>query len=323
MELLSYISNLHRKSPKLYSWMRKLCVPVRMTMTDRQRERWLAYYYRARTGRLPDFEEPKAFTEKVLWYSLYYDNVNFASISDKVLFKDYIKDILGSSDYTAKLYGVWTDVADIDFDSLPESFVLKSNCSAESHNIILVPNKTNLDYAWARNEMKRWLDFRNTEVDGFCRAYYDVTPKIFAEEFLPQADVDYKFYCFDGEPYYVNVLRDRFEKGQVKVASISFFDMEWKIVAGRPGRENCVDVPKPKHFEEMVSLARKVSTGIPFVRVDFYESGDRVYFGELMFNPAAGLSKYEPESFDYEMGRLFALPIKTPLGRKHRPDLDI
>ena len=323
MELLTYINNLHRTSPRVYSLVRKLFVPVRMTMTDCQRERWLAYYYHGRTGRWPDYSNPKVFTEKILWYSLYYDNADFTRISDKVLFKDYINEVLGSSEYTASLYGAWTDVSDIDFAVLPDSFVLKSNCSSESHNIILVPDKTKLDFAWALNEMKSWLDFRNTEVDGFCRAYYEVTPKIFAEEFLPQADVDYKFYCFDGEPCYVNVLRDRFENGKVKVAAISFFDMNWNPVAGRPGRENCDDVCVPEHFDEMISLARKVSEGIPFVRVDFYESGNQVYIGELTFNPAAGLSLYEPSSFDDEMGARFCLPLKTPLGRKHRPDLGI
>lgn len=192
-----------------------------------------------------------------------------------------------------------------DWNKLPKEFVLKCNLSYNGNNMKFITNKNEVDLDKLLNETITWLDPRNTMMNTCCCRFNNSTPCILAEEFLKQeghTPNDYKFFCFDGVPYYVYVATAHFEKG---MSAISFYDLDWNMLDVRYADYLSVKVEKPKQFDEMLEIARKLSSGFPFVRVDFFNVAGKVYLSELTFDSGDGHRKFDPVSFDYEMGRLF------------------
>lgn len=290
----------------------------KMVLSNRTREKLLQYHYaRSHDGKELNLKNPQTFTEKIAWYKIFYDNKNFEKYLCKIKFKDFVKEKLGEG-HTAKLYGAWTNVDDIDWDSLPKSFVLKSNCSSFGRNIIFVEDKDKLDKEKAKKDMVRWLDYRVEAVNSFSRGYYYVTPQIFAEELIGEIreqPVDYKMFCFDGVPTYCYSAFDHFDNGIAQSSKIAIYDMDWNVLPVLYKRSQCVPVEKPKHFEEMKKAAEILSAEFPFVRVDFYDLEDRIYIGELTFYSGGLDCCFTPEQFNYEMGKHFVLPKKSKTHR--------
>ena len=254
-----------------------------------------------------DLKHPKTFNEKIQWYKLYYDNKEITRITDKYKFKSYVAEKLGSDKYTIPLLGHWYNAEDMrkDWNKLPKEFVLKCNLSYNGNNMTFITNKNEVDLDKLLNETITWLDPRNTMMNTCCCRFNNSTPCILAEEFLKQeghTPNDYKFFCFDGVPYYVYVATAHFEKG---MSAISFYDLDWNMLDVRYADYLSVKVEKPKQFDEMLEIARKLSSGFPFVRVDFFNVAGKVYLSELTFDSGDGHRKFDPVSFDYEMGRLF------------------
>ncbi len=251
--------------------------------------KWVANRrYRNTFGRNIDWNHPTEFNEKIRWMQFYTDTSKWSLLADKYQVRKYLEG-KGHSDILVKLYGVWDKAEDIDFDVLPDSFVLKTNHGYGE--VVIVRDKAQIDKDSIRRRMSRFqrtpFGYNTAEVH-----YLKIKPVIIAEELLnndlPQSTsiVDYKFYCFKGEPYCCGAFYDR-GKGR----KVSFFDMDWvRHDEWRADRlRNVVqkDIPKPATFDQMKSVCKELAAEFPFVRMDFYESNGKLYFGEFTFTPAA------------------------------------
>ena len=268
-------------------------------------EACLKLKFRLRMGKKLDLKEPKTFNEKLQWLKLYDRKPEYTTMVDKAAAKEYVAEKIGRH-YIIPTLGVWETFDDIDFDALPDQFVLK--CTHDSGGLVICRDKNTLDREAAKNKIEKSLR-NNYYLHGREWPYKNVKPRILAEAFLQEdsGDLrDYKFFCFDGEPKCVLVCADR---GSAEGVKMSFFDTQWNRMPMK--RHHPVitgEVPRPQGLAEMLSLARALSQEIPFVRVDFYEILGSVFFGELTFFPASGLGMFEPESWDAELGSWIRLP---------------
>lgn len=265
--------------------------------------------YKRHMGYSFDINKPVLFTEKLQWYKCFYQRPDMNEITDKYLFKKYIQNKIGEG-YTIPVYGSWTSVEDLEknWDTLPEKFVLKANLQSDGRNIKIIHEKSKIKFSSLRGQLRAWLDKRNTLANSFDCKTYCGTPRILAEEYMANYEdqlYDYKFFCFNGEVFCVYVAQDHFGKDG---SHISFYDLEWKKMPVKYGNHIVGDAPCPKHFKEMLELAKKLSIGFPFIRVDFFDTEDKLYVAELTFNPGGGVTKYHPEEFNKQLGDMFILP---------------
>lgn len=265
-------------------------------------------------GRELNMDNPVLFTEKLQWYKVFYDNENLTRAVDKYLFKGYIAEKLGEG-YTIPYYGVYDSVKSLidDWSSLPDTFILKSTVQSDGRFIKVIHNKSAIDPTSLKRELKEWLIVKNTLVNSYCRAYYGAVPRIIAEKYVEQIDnqlFDYKIFCFKGVPYCAYAAMDHFKNGtNSNEYPISFYDMEWNLLDVQYGNHKIEEIPKPIHFEQMKEIAKKLSEEFPFVRVDFFDTEEKLYIAELTFYPGGGNTGYHPLDFDEELGKNFILPI--------------
>lgn len=278
-----------------------------------ERTKRLMDTYERRVGYRMDINNPKTFTEKIQWYKLFYKgDINLERLVDKYLFKQYIREKLGDG-YTIPLIGAWESVKDFkrDWDKLPEEFCLKSTVQSDGIFIKFVHNKSSIDFKDLSKEVRRWLLPKNTLLNSYCRAYYNAVPRLIAEEYMENVSnqlYDYKFFCFDGQPYVIYAAMEHFDSEDYP---ITFYDLDWNETGVRYGHHRIKDLPRPKHLDEMIEISRKLSKGFPFIRVDFFDTEDKLYVAELTMYPGGGYVKYEPESFNEKMGQMFKLPINS------------
>lgn len=267
---------------------------------------YLRLLYRYKMHRELNLENPQTFNEKLQWLKLYDRRPEYTTMVDKYAVKAYVAERIGEERIIPTL-GVWNRFEDIDFESLPEQFVLKA--THDSGGIVICRDKAAFDLDNARKTLKHSLKrkyFRNTRE----WPYKDVKPRIIAEQYmedgLGDSLKDYKLHCFSGEPKMTLVCSDRFSDGGMRE---DFFDKDWEhMPIKRPDAENSgKEIDKPVNFEQMQELARKLSQDIPFVRTDFYEIDGKVYFGEMTFFPASGFKGFVPEKWDVELGRWIKL----------------
>ena len=254
------------------------------------------------------------FNSYFSWYKFFYDRDDFAQIVDKVLFKDYIANRLGEG-YTIPMYGAWSNVQSLekewfkqDRGALPETFVLKANLQSDGRNIKIIRKKSEIDFNSIKAELESWLKVENTLMNSYDRRFYTSKPMILAEEYMSNFEnqlYDWKFFCFDGKVYCIYVAQDHFGQDG---SHISFYDVNWNKLEVQYGDHIIGDAPKPRHFDEMKVLAEKLSKGFPFLRVDFFDTDEKLYLAELTFNPGGGFVPYHPESFNKELGDQFILP---------------
>lgn len=260
--------------------------------------------YFEKTGNELSLENPQRYTEKIQWRKLYDKQPIYSVLSDKYAVRQWVARKIGE-EYLIPLLGVWDKPEDIDFEKLPNAFVLKTN-NGSSTNII-VRDKSNLNCELARERLRGWLAYPTWFANGFEMHYRDIPPKIIAEKYMMPVDgsadlTDYKFVCFDGKPFMCLVVGTRSTD-----ETLDYFDMEWKhIDLCRRGMHNAAKVtPKPERFEEMIRLASILSEGFAQVRVDFYELNGSVYFGETTFTSGSGMFNFVPDSFDYLLGDMW------------------
>ena len=295
--------------------------PFPMNLSDRERERKLSRLYQRKTGKTLDFSNLQLFTEKIQWYKLYYGNSELSSIVCKYHFKQYIEKRLGPG-FTVPIIGAWTSVDEIPWDKLPSAFVLKSNCQSDSKFIMFIRNKEGVSFDEIKAELRKWINKKNVLVNSYCRAYYDVTPMILAEEYVEQIAgqvYDYKFFCFDGKPEFYKIDYDRFNGHCANYYTGSHQYIPWgeQIFNSDPNFDPGVPTEK---LDEMLKIAAMLSTGFPFVRVDFFYYDGQIKVSEMTFYPGGGFVKVS-EPLDREMGNLLNLPQKSRLGHKYRLDL--
>ena len=271
---------------------------------------YLKLLYRMYLGRKLDLNNPKSFNEKLQWLKLYDKKPEYTKYVDKYEVKKYIADTIGEQ-YVIPTLGVWDSVEEIDFESLPEQFVLK--CNHDSGSTVICKNKNEFDIEAAKSKLKNKL---KTNMFWLGRAwpYKNVKARIIAETYMEDSETselrDYKFFCFNGEPKALFIASERQVAGEE--TKFDFFDMEYNHLPITNGHPNADVLPeKPKCFDEMRQLSEKLSAGIPHVRVDFYEVNGKVYFGELTFFHWSGLVPFEPEEWDYKFGDWIELPKKT------------
>lgn len=269
-----------------------------------KREDFLKKVFEEKMGRPLNLENPKSFSEMIQWIKLYYHDPVMGRCADKVLFKEFIKEKLGE-EYTAKTYEVWETADEVKLSDIPEQCVIKSNCCSDGVNVLLVPDKSQIDFEMVEKEIKtNWFDRRKLHTNSFANYYYEVQPKVYVEELMKESD-DYDVLCFHGEPKFIYVKTEHFNNGINREVGypMSFYTTDWKYIDAKyKGVPTRSDLERPLHLSEMLEISRKLSKDLPFVRVDFFESDGKIYVAEFSFAPWAGLRPYEPEALDYEMG---------------------
>lgn len=256
-----------------------------------------------------NLENPKSFNEKLQWLKLYDRNPLYTKLVDKYKVREYISEKIGE-DYLIPLLGVWDAPEEIDFDSLPNKFVLKCNHNS-GLGMCICTDKSKIDIKKVKNELKSGLA-QNYYLNGREWPYKNVSRKIICEKYMTDETGknlrDYKFYCFDGKPKIVGIYQDR---NSDKETTGDFFDMNFEWVDLKFGMPNALNKPqKPQKFQEMIKIAEILSEGMPEVRVDLYISNNKIYFGELTFFDGGGFDKIEPLEWDYKLGSWIKLPKK-------------
>lgn len=266
---------------------------------------YLKIQYCYHFGKFPDLHNPQTFNEKLQWLKLYDHNPTYTTMVDKVRAKEYVKSRIGEEHIIPTLE-VWERAEDIDFDILPEQFVIK--CNHDSHGVIVCKDKSHFDVERVRIRLGKRL-----KNNGYYYArewpYKNVEKRILAEQFISDESedlIDYKIHCFNGEPKFILVCQDRFSKTGLKE---DFYDLSWKVMdVKRPSAEHGVPVEKPAMLNEMLEMARTLSKGVPFLRTDFYYIHGRILFGELTLFPASGFQRFVPEYYDRLFGDWIDLP---------------
>ena len=252
-----------------------------------------------------NWDNPKNLIEKIYWLQLNTDTSLWTLCADKYRVREYVKD-KGCESTLNKLYGVWENVDDINFDTLPDSFVLKTNNSCGQ--IILVKDKSELNIPEAKKKLKRWMK-SNYGYSGVQLHYTRIRPCIIAEELLINDNdknsslVDYKIWCFNGKADSILVVSERGwnEEGSDRYL-LNVYDLQWnniseKVLKKEDKHYSGSNTPQPTCLKEMIEYAEKLSAGFPEVRVDFYEIKNKVIFGELTFT--TGYGYYTDEFYDY------------------------
>ncbi|MBQ4131506.1 MAG: glycosyl transferase [Clostridia bacterium] len=265
--------------------------------------------FKLKTGKKLNLENPQTFNEKLQWLKLYDRKHIYTTMVDKYEVKQYIAERIGE-EYIIPTLGVWDSFDDIDFDALPNQFVLK--CTHDSGGLVICKDKNTFDKAAAKEKIEKSLK-RNYFLIHREWPYKNVKRRIIAEKYMEDSKTselrDYKFFCFDGVVRAMFIATERQKAGEE--VKFDFYDADGKHLELRQGHPNATVCPeKPKTFDEMKRLAEKLSKGIPQVRVDFYEVNGKVYFGELTFSHFAGMVPFEPEEWDYTFGSWIELPEK-------------
>lgn len=268
---------------------------------------YLKMLFPLRTGYKLNLKNPQTFNEKLQWLKLNNRKPEMVKMVDKVDAKEYVANIIGE-EYIIPTLGVYNSVDEIDFDKLPNQFVLK--CTHDSGGIVICNDKSKLDIEAAKEKLRRGLKvnyyYQNREWP-----YKQVKPRIIAEQYMVDESgyelKDYKIHCFNGVARFILVCKDRYVKTGI---TEDFFSESWEhLNVKRPLLPNSnKNIPKPCCLEKMLSLSEKLSSSFPFLRVDFYETNNKIYFGELTFYPASGMTPFEPMEWDYKFGKLITLP---------------
>ena len=271
---------------------------------------YLQMLYYLKTGSRLNLRYPQTFGEKIQWLKLYDRKLEYTKMVDKYAVKSYVAELIGK-EYVIPTLGVWDKPEDIAFESLPQQFVLKTTHGGGG-SVVICKDKDQLDKENVVKKLHKELK-RNIYDDYREWPYKRVRRRIIAELYIENQDnsnknlTDYKFYCFNGVPKYCQVIKNRRSK-----ETIDFFDMEWlhqEFYGLNPKARPAESVPvKPKHFEKMKEIARKLSTGLVFSRIDLYDTIDGPLFGEITFYPASGMGTFTPNKYNYILGEMINLP---------------
>ena len=261
------------------------------------------YRFRKKFGYNLDISNPNNFNKKMQWLKLYDHNNLYTILADKYLVREYVKNKIGEQ-YLTKLYNVWDSADSIDFNQLPEQFVLKTN-HASGTNIICKNKELLGDKSLILNKLKEWLKI-DYYLLGKEWAYKNIERKIICEELLVMQNgedlLDYKFMCFNGKCEYIFICSNRYSQNGLNV---DFYNTQWeKQPFQRHYPNSNINHKKPVCLDKMITLANQLSEGIPFVRVDFYLIEDRIVFGEMTLYPGSGFEEFTPFEWDERLGRL-------------------
>lgn len=267
---------------------------------------FLSCMVRLQCGYWPNWKKPQTFNEKLNWLKLYNRRPEYTMMVDKYAVKDHVAQIIGQK-YVIPTIGVWDRPEDVEWDKLPNQFVLKTTHGGGNTGVVICKDKSIFDKQKAIVKLNKSLkqDIYRTLREW---PYKNVPRRIIAEEYIDSGNndlPDYKFFCFDGEVKALFIGTER-SSGDVK---FDYFDADFNhldLVQVHPMSGK--DLPKPINFEEMKEIASKLSQGLPHVRVDLYNVNGKVYFGELTFFHHGGVTPFHPQSWDYTFGSWIHLP---------------
>lgn len=280
----------------------------------------LSLQYKIILGRWPNIKKPLRFTEWIQWYKAYYRDPQMLNCVDKFEVRNYVisKDC---KDYLNKIYQLCKNAEEINFEILPQKFVIKTTSGGSGDNVLIIKDKSTINTTDIINKVNSWLkkNYSDTSREwAYSKAAYN--PRIIVEQYLensyessnpnknPTTELlDYKFYCFNGQPFVCQLISGRYTEEH-----IDFYDLNWKRLNGVIGlNQKAKNSPhshrKPKNLNMMIEVAKKLSEDFPFVRVDLYNIDGKIYFGELTFYPGSGYGSFVPDSFDFELGNLFSI----------------
>lgn len=271
------------------------------SMPDKE---YLQRKFKSSIGKHLNIDNPQTFNEKLQWLKLYDHDPKYTMMVDKYKVRDYIEDQLGK-EYLIPLIGVWDDPDDIDFNKLPDQFVLKCNHNS-GLGMCICKDKSKLDIKKTKAELRKGLK-QDYYLTGREWPYKNVPRKIVAEKYMVDEKykelVDYKFYCFDGKPEFLYIATANIKNG-CKNDLMSFLDTEWNLLPfyRKDHQPFPFDMEKPEKLKDMLCIAKKLSKGIPFVRVDLYCINSCIFFSEFTFFPGSGFGKFSPEIWDEKIG---------------------
>jgi hypothetical protein len=267
---------------------------------------YLKLVYWGETGKKLNLDVPVTYNEKLQWLKLYDRKPEYIKYADKYAVRSYIRETIGEQ-YLIPLLGVYENVEEINWDLLPNKFVLK--CTHGSGANIICTDKDNLDVKDANKKLNKWMK-KSWYWFGREWAYKNIKPCIVCEQFIESTGdripIDYKFMCFNGVPKLVQVHLDRYGLSYKK----DFYDVRWNktsICSGVPN--STVVTTKPRKFDCMMEIARKLSKDMPYARIDFYEQNGNVYFGEITLYPTSGFTRFKDHNDDIILGSWIKLPI--------------
>jgi hypothetical protein len=257
-----------------------------------------------------DWNNLRTYNEKMQWEKLFDKDPRKVQLADKYRVRSWVADKIGEQ-FLVPLIGVWNDSREIDFSKLPDSFVLKTNCG--TGDVIIVKNKNNLsnkEIREIRYKLNYYLHY-DCGCNSFEMHYSEMEPKLICEKLLefPDTDVpDYKFLCFDGQPYYCWVDVGRYHNHKRNV-----YDLEWNLQDWNQKSYGNTEAPieKPVHFEKMIEIAKVLSEGFAHVRVDLYNIDGTIFFGELTFTNGSGFEKINPREANLMLGDLWKIDVSN------------
>ncbi|MBQ0030423.1 MAG: hypothetical protein KBT32_08310 [Bacteroidales bacterium] len=270
---------------------------------------YLKLRFRLKMGERLNLKNPKTFNEKLQWLKLYNRKPEYTTLVDKYAVKEYVATRIGN-EYIIPTIGVWDSVEDIEWNKLPDQFVLKTTHGGGGTGVVICNEKNVFDKKKAIDSLK------NSMKSDIYRSYREwpyknVPRKIIAEQYMTDADgqlKDYKFFCFNGEVKFFKVDFNRFTGHRANYYSAEGVLQKFGEKCYLPDFNT--EIKMPENIETMISLAEQLSKNIPFLRVDFYNVDGKIFFGEMTFFPAAGMGKFEPEEWDTTIGDLLTLPIE-------------
>lgn len=268
---------------------------------------YLRMRYFMHTKKLLSLRNPKRFNEKLQWLKLYNRKPEYTRMVDKYEAKLYVSDLIGE-EYIIPTLGVWDDPDEIDFDALPERFALK--CTHNSgKGMYICKDKSKMNKEAVKEGLRSGLK-QNYYLFNREWPYKNVKPRIIAEQYIEECSgadlIDYKFYCFNGEPRFLYVSQGL---AHDETACINYVTLEWEKAEFKRNdyQEFKTLPPKPQNFDKMIELSKRLSDNVPFLRVDFYNINGKIYFSELTFSPGAGFTKFDPPEWDEKIGEWIRL----------------
>lgn len=271
-------------------------------------EQYIKIMYKQNIGYTLDIDNPQTFNEKIQWLKLHDRNPLHINMVDKYLAKQEVAAIIGEK-YIVPTLGVWENIDSVDFDNLPDQFVLK--CTHDSGGLVVVKNKHSINMAQVKNKLQKCLK-RNFYYLSREWPYKHIKPRIIAEEYLDDGKnsvpEDYKIYCMNGKPRYIVIFHNRFNNN--RELSESVYDINWNKQNFSFDKHFKIEESvseKPECLEEMLELAEKLCKDLCQVRVDFYIVNNKIYFGEITYYTASGLMPMIPPEMDSVIGDMFDL----------------
>ena len=293
--------------------VRKLILGILKQMKFLPQKFYVEVFHEYYHGKKLNLKKPVTFSEKIQWLKVYYHRPILTQLVDKYEVRSYVEETIGE-EYLNELLAVYNSAGEVDFDTLPNQFVIKANHAF--HYNLIVKDKSKLNRKKAKWKFRKWLIKNQYYRGGKEWAYKHVKPRLIAEKYLeePGKEVlnDYKFFCFNGVPKFVQVDMDRgIHNHRV------YYDMEWNK---QPFTTTTRDFYKgeasyPENFEEMKKVVIELANSFPFVRVDLYNVQGKIYFGEMTFYPSDARKEYIPDKYNKIFGDYIVLP-KIPKGQK-------